>query len=121
MPRSLEVCVDSVASLDVAAASAADRAELCSSLTVGGLTPSPGLLVAAAATGLPCFVLIRPREGDFCYTRREIDVIRRDIDTVRSLNLAGIVIGASRPDGALDEAVLRQLVEHAAGLPAVLH
>jgi copper homeostasis protein len=121
MPRSLEVCVDSVAGLDVAAASAADRAELCSSLTVGGLTPSYGLLAAAAAKDLPCFVLIRPREGDFCYSRREIDVIRRDIDTVRSLQLAGVVIGASHPDGTLDEAVLRQLVEHAAGLPAVLH
>jgi copper homeostasis protein len=121
MPTSLEVCVDSVAGLDVAAASAADRAELCSSLTVGGLTPSYGLLAAAAAKDLPCFVLIRPREGDFCYNRREIDVIRRDIDTVRSLKLAGVVIGASRPDGALDDAVLRVLVEHAAGLPAVLH
>ena len=121
MPRSLELCVDSVAGLDVAAASAADRAELCSSLTVGGLTPSYGLLAAAAAKDLPCFVLIRPREGDFCYNRREIDVIRRDIDTVRSLKLAGVVIGASRPDGTLDEATLRQLVEHAAGMPAVLH
>jgi copper homeostasis protein len=121
MRTSLEVCVDSVAGLDVAAASAADRAELCSSLTVGGLTPSYGLLAAAAARDLPCFVLIRPREGDFCYSRREIDVIRRDIDTVRSLQLAGVVVGASRPDGALDEVVLRQLVEHAAGLPAVLH
>ena len=121
MPTSLEVCIDSVAGLDVAAASAADRAELCSALTVGGLTPSYGLMAAAAATSLPCFVLIRPREGDFCYNRREIDVIRRDIDTVRSLQLAGVVIGASCPDGALDEAILCQLVEHAAGLPAVLH
>ena len=60
------------------------------------------LAAAAAAQDLPCFVLIRPREGDFCYTRREIDVIRRDIDTVRSLKLAGVVIGASRPDGTLD-------------------
>jgi len=121
MPTSLEVCVDCVAGLDVAAASAAERAELCSALTVGGLTPSYGLMAAAAAKDLPCFVLIRPREGDFCYNRREIDVIRRDIDTVRSLKLAGVVIGASRPDGTLDETTLHQLVEHAAGLPAVLH
>jgi copper homeostasis protein len=121
MHRSLEVCVDSVASLDVAAASAADRAELCSALSLGGLTPSYGLLEAAAAKDLPCFVLIRPREGDFCYNRREVDVIRRDIDTVRSLKLAGIVIGASRRDGTLDEDTLSKLVEHAAGIPAVLH
>ena len=113
MHTCLEVCVDSVSGLDIAAASRADRAELCSALTVGGLTPSYGLLAQAAAKDLPCFVLIRPREGNFCYNRREIDVIRRDIDTVRSLKLAGVVIGASIPDGRLDEAVLRQLLEHA--------
>jgi copper homeostasis protein len=121
MHTSLEVCVGSVAGLDIASASRADRAELCSALTVGGLTPSYGTMAMAAAKDLPCFVLVRPREGDFCYNRREIDVIRRDIDTVRSLKLAGVVIGASRPDGTLDEATLRQLLEHAAGLPAVLH
>jgi len=121
MHTCLEVCVDSVSGLDIAAASRADRAELCSALTVGGLTPSYGLLAQAAAKDLPCFVLIRPREGNFCYNRREIDVIRRDIDTVRSLKLAGVVIGASIPDGRLDEDVLRQLLEHATGLPAVLH
>jgi copper homeostasis protein len=121
MHTSLELCIDSVAGVDIGAASAADRAELCSALTLGGLTPSYGLMAAAAAKDLPCFVLIRPREGDFCYTRREIDVIRRDIDTVRSLKLAGVVIGANRPDGGLDEGALRLLREHAAELPAVLH
>jgi copper homeostasis protein len=120
MHTCLEVCVDCVAGLDIASASRADRAELCSALTLGGLTPSPGLMALAAAKDLPCFVLIRPREGDFCYNRREIDVVRRDIDTVRSLKLAGVVIGASLPDGRLDESTLRLLIEHAAGLPAVL-
>jgi copper homeostasis protein len=121
MPTCLEVCVDCIAGLDIAAASRADRAELCSALPLGGLTPSPGLMALAAAKDLPCFVLLRPREGDFCYNRREIDVLRRDIDTVRSLKLAGVVIGASLPDGRLDEPTLRELIEHAAGLPAVLH
>jgi copper homeostasis protein len=78
-------------------------------------------MAIAASTDLPCFALIRPRAGDFCYDRREIDVMRADIDTVRSNRLAGVVIGASRPDGSLDEEMLRQLLDHAAGLPAVLH
>jgi len=117
----LEVCVDSVAGLDIATACGADRIELCSALTLGGLTPSCGLTAMAASKDSPCFVLIRPRAGDFRYDRREIDVMRRDIDNVRSLRLAGIVIGASLPDGCLDEATLRQLLEHAVGLPAVLH
>jgi copper homeostasis protein len=117
----LEVCVDSVQGLDIAARSGADRVELCSALSLAGLTPSAGLMAEAAAREIPSFVLIRPRPGDFCYGPRDMDVMRRDIDAVRSLGLAGVVIGASLPDGRLDEETLRRLVEHAATLPAVLH
>jgi copper homeostasis protein len=117
----LEVCVDSIAGLDIAVESGADRIELCSALDLAGLTPSRGLMALAAAKDLPCYVLIRPRAGDFCYGRREIDVMRGDIDSVRSMRLAGVVIGASLSDGTLDEETLRELLEHADGLPAVLH
>ncbi len=117
----LEVCVDSVAGLEVATAAGADRIELCSALNLGGLTPSYGLIAQAAAQQVPCFVLIRPRAGDFCYGLRDIEVMRRDIDCVRSMRLAGVVIGASLADGRLDEGALAVLLEHAAGLPAVLH
>ena len=117
----LEVCVESVQALDIATQGGADRIELCSALNLAGLTPSPGLMAEASARKIPSFVLIRPRPGDFCYGRRDLDVMRRDIDSVRAMQLAGIVIGASLPDGRLDEAALTQLLEHAAGLPAVLH
>jgi copper homeostasis protein len=113
--------VDSAAGVDVATRAGVNRIELCSALSLAGLTPSAGLMAIAATKALPCFVLIRPRPGDFCYDTRDVDLMRRDIDIVRSLRLAGIVIGANRIDGSLDEDVLRALLEHAAGLPAVLH
>ena len=119
-PR-LEVCVDSAAGLDIATRPGVDRIELCSALNLAGLTPSAGLMAIAATKAIPCFVLIRPRAGDFCYDVRDVDVMRREIDIVRSMRLAGIVIGASRVDGSLDQEVLRALLEQAAGLPAVLH
>ena len=119
-PR-LEVCVDSTAGLDFAARAGVDRIELCSALTLAGLTPSAGLMAIAATKAIPSFALIRPRAGDFCYDARDVDLMRREIDIVRSTRLAGIVIGASRVDGSLDQEVLRALLEHAAGLPAVLH
>jgi copper homeostasis protein len=117
----LEVCVDSAAGLEVASRPGVDRIELCSALNLAGLTPSAGLLAIAATKAIPCFVLIRPRAGDFCYDCRDVDLMRREIEIVRSMRLAGIVIGASRGDGSLDQDVLRALLEQAAGLPAVLH
>ena len=42
MARVVEICVDSTGSLTGALAGQADRLELCSDLSVGGLTPTPG-------------------------------------------------------------------------------
>src|SRR3546814_15820112 len=122
MARILEICVDSIASLDAACEGGADRIELCSALGLGGLTPSPGLIALAAAQALPCRAMIRPRPGDFTYDAAEITQMERDIDHAAAAGLAGVVLGATR-NGALDEAVLRRLLDRAAahGLPVPPH
>ncbi len=119
----LEVCVDTPDGLDVAVASGSDRIELCSSLISGGLTPSLGLMIRAAAVACPVRVMIRPREGDFTYSAAEVEMMVRDIEAVAELGLEGVVMGANRPGGELDETVLRRLLDHAtaAGLRTTLH
>ena len=102
----LEVCVDSAAGLDAAVAGGADRIELCSALDVGGLTPSAGLTRLAAGCGLPVFAMIRPRAGGFVFGAADVAVMQADIAAAREAGLAGVVLGASRPDGRLDEWVL---------------
>ena len=88
---------------NAAIAGGADRIELCSSLAVGGLTPSPGFMALAAKTSQPSRAMIRPRVGDYVFSEDEIDVMRRDIDAVRAAGLAGVVIGASLASWHLDE------------------
>ena len=117
----IEICVDDAAGLAEAVAGGADRIELCAALALGGLTPSTGLMQAAAGCTLPVYAMIRPRAGSFVFSDAEVAVMMADIDAVRAAGLAGVVLGASLPDGRLDRSVLAQLVGRAAGLGLTLH
>ncbi|KKB11932.1 copper homeostasis protein CutC [Devosia geojensis] len=117
----LEVCVADAESLDAAIAGGADRIELCSALELGGLAPSLGLMQRAASAPIPVYVMIRPRGGDFVFDEREAGIMLTDIEAARAAGLAGVVLGASRPDGALDRDLLARLVGAADGLGTTLH
>jgi copper homeostasis protein len=96
-----------------AEANGADRIELCSALVVGGLTPSLGTLIEArAATRLPIVAMVRPREGGFCYSGRELATMRRDAELAVAHGADGIVFGILRSDGTVDS-------EHCAELVAI--
>jgi copper homeostasis protein len=110
----LEVCVDTAEGLAQAVAGGADRVELCAALAVGGLTPSAGLIDIAARCGVPVVAMIRPRAGDFVWSAAEVAMMETEIAAVRAAGLAGVVLGASLPDGRLDVPVLRRLVAAAA-------
>lgn len=117
----LEVCVDTAEGLAHAVAGGADRIELCAALALGGLTPSAGLVAVAAGCGVPVVAMIRPRAGDFVWSEVEVGMMEAEIAAVRAAGLAGVVLGASLPDGRLDGAVLRRLVAAAEGMDLVLH
>jgi copper homeostasis protein len=121
MGMTLEVCVDSAEGLAEAAAGGADRIELCAALALGGLTPSAGLMARAAGCGVPVVAMIRPRAGDFVWSDVEVGMMEAEIAAVRAAGLAGVVLGASLPDGRLDVPVLQRLTEAAAGMDLVLH
>jgi copper homeostasis protein len=119
----LEVCVDNVHGLAAALAGGGDRIELCSALDIGGLTPSAGLLRAASGSPVPVVAMIRPRGGDFCFDDLETRLMLDEIDAVAAAGLQGVVIGASMPDGRLDQHTLERLIKRAAdhGLRCTLH
>ena len=110
-----EVCCPSLESVASAVAAGADRIELCERLEVGGVTPSEDLIREALsiAGSVPINVLIRPREGDFVYDEEEAAQMLASIATCKRLGVNGVVIGALRPDGSVDMAMMHRLVDAA--------
>jgi copper homeostasis protein len=117
-----ELCAESIEACLAAREGGADRIELCSALSEGGLTPSHGLIAEAVdRTGLPVHVMLRPRGGDFVYSPEEFAVIVRDLNHMRSLGVAGIVLGLLNPANTIDTLRTAQLVQLAAPLEVTFH
>ena len=79
------------------------------------------MIESAVGMGIPVQVLIRPREGDFVYSRDEVLCMQRDIRQAKRLGANGVVIGALKPDGSIDEETVRCLVDEAEGLSITFH
>jgi len=118
-----EVCIDSVQSAINAQEAGAHRVELCDNLFEGGTTPSAGMIkkVKEAAPNILLFVIIRPRGGDFLYSKEEIDVMLADIEIAKSLGADGIVSGALTKDGEIDLSTTQKLISACQGLPFTFH
>jgi len=122
MSKILEVCVDSLASARAAAEGGAGRLELCSALAVGGLSPYPELLrQIKQVCRLPVRCLMRPRAGNFLYTREEIDLLCDQMETLQKAGADGFVVGALTPEGTLDLQAMERLLAACGGLPVTLH
>ena len=119
MAVKLEVCVDTIQGVLAAHVGGADRVELCAALSEGGLTPSLGLMRAAAEVDIPIYAMIRPRAGVFDFDADEQAVMLADAQAAKDAGLAGLVIGIQRADGGLDAEAMRPLMD--IGLPVTLH
>lgn len=59
---------------------------------------------------IPIYVMIRPRGGDFLYSDLEVDVMRKDIELMKSQGADGLVLGALTEDGRVDAELCMELL-----------
>ena len=90
----LEVCANSYQSAKNAQEAGAHRIELCQELSVGGITPSYGLIEKVLnKLSIPTTILIRPRSGNFVHTDDEFQIMKSNIQRCKELGAKGIVSG----------------------------
>lgn len=118
----LECCVDSVESAIHAAKGGASRLELCSNLIIGGTSPDVALVQEIRKyTDIRIHALIRPRFGDFCYSRHEMEIMKSQIRALKHAGVEGVVIGVLDEDGNLNLSAMKELMAEAEGLSITLH
>jgi len=118
----LEICANSFQSARNAEESGAHRIELCSELSVGGITSSHGLIKQVTEElSIETYVLIRPRSGNFIYNNSELEIMKRDIQTCKELGCAGIVSGVLNQDNCVDIAKTKMLIELSRPLKFTFH
>ncbi|KAA0201371.1 hypothetical protein HAZT_HAZT006387, partial [Hyalella azteca] len=106
----VEICVDNLESCLAAAEGGCSRIELCSSLAEGGLTPTPAFLVAAKKLiSVPIFCMVRCRGGDMVYSDTEAELLLHEAEDLVRAGADGLVFGALRSDGSLDEDLCRRM------------
>lgn len=108
----LEICANSFQSALNAQQAGAHRIELCSELSIGGMTPSYGLINKVVhELSIETVVLIRPRSGNFVYSDSEFQVLKNDIRICKELGVDGIVSGVLNTDNTIDIERTKELVE----------
>lgn len=118
----LEVIVERLNNAMDAKQHGANRLELVSAISEGGLTPSAGLIESVCErVSIPVQVMLRPHSKSFVYDKSDEVVILRDLERIRKTKAKGVVFGALREDGTIDEALLEKVLKHKGHLHVTFH
>lgn len=100
----------------------ADRIELVSALTEGGLTPSFGLIERVVnSVKIPVNVMIRHHAKSFIYSEEDIGIMQKDISIIKEIGANGVVFGMLDKDNNIDEKNLNVLLECCDNLDITFH
>ncbi|WP_077620914.1 copper homeostasis protein CutC [Bacillus sinesaloumensis] len=118
----IEIIVQDTTDARIAEEYGANRLELVTAMTEGGLTPSYGVIKEVVqAVSIPVHVMVRPHGYSFTYSEDDKTVILEDVKACKELGAAGIVFGSLTEDGEIDEALLEKVIKAADGMKITFH
>jgi copper homeostasis protein len=118
----IEIATSDFTTTKSAVEGGADRIELCANLAEGGTTPSFGTIKhCREAFDILLYPIIRPRGGDFLYTKEEFEIILQDVKLCKQLGCDGVVIGLLNADGTIDIKRTSALINAAYPLGITFH
>ena len=117
-----EACCESYMEAINAENMGANRIELCSNLKVGGLSPSfKEVQNALKFLTIPTFVMVRIRDGNFIYTKKEKELMLQEIKNLKNIDVEGIVIGALTSRDEVDVDFMKEVVKVARPMEITFH
>ncbi len=120
----LEVCCGSYQDGWNAWKAGAQRIELNSALSVGGLTPSLSALIRLKKEcDLKVICMVRPRAAGFSYDQEEFEIMLSDAKLLLEQKADGIAFGFLKEDGSIHLGYTKEMVDliHSYHAEAVFH
>jgi copper homeostasis protein len=118
----IEIATSDFHTTESAVEGGADRIELCANLEEGGTTPSHGHIIKCREKfNTPIYVMIRPRGGDFLYSKDEFGIMATDIRLCKESGCDGIVTGLLNIDGTIDSVRMGDIINQAYPMGVTFH
>ena len=120
--KKIEIACFNLESALLAQKAGADRVELCANISDDGTTPSTEIIQQARKNlTIDLYIMIRPRGGNFVYSKAELEHMKLEIETIKKLGINGFVFGILNKDKTINIEQNKALVELAKPFPCTFH
>lgn len=121
----LEYCAENFTKIPKAIEQGAQRIELCDNLAAGGTTPSYAVIHQAVQYahihGVTVVTMVRPRGGDFVYDETEFEMMKHDLEIMKTLQSDGSVFGCLTEEGRIQRDQTKTLIKISEGMETTFH
>lgn len=118
----IEICCYNTEDAILAEKAGADRIEFCVERALDGISPSRKKVIEIVnKVQIPIYLMVRPRGGNFIYTRDEIKLMCDEISWAAQHGVSGFVFGCLDADNKIDIHACSKLLQAAKGFPCTFH